>query len=326
MPDRKLLITGTDAPAIVGVGFRTPCDVWVAKKHPELVAADDSAVERMYWGNVIEPVIAARYAETRGVEIEKPGLMIHGQLKWLGGSPDYLVKSRPVGLECKNVSSWARNEWGSPGTDEIPMQYLIQCVHYMMLTGLEEWEVAALFDGNTMRVYHVFADVDLQGMLLEAEDRFFRQYIVGNDTPELETSGHLREYILRRYPFQSYRKIEVDPYGDLELKEALRVLRTSKVLTARYKGEFEQAKTRVMAVMKDAGELHWTDEEMKISWKQSRARNAVAWQALAEELLASSTMPAAKKKALIDKHTAEKDGSRRFLITDKKAPDGEDTE
>ena len=55
---------------------------------------------------------------------------------WTGSSWE-----KRIGLECKTASEYLKKEWKD---EEIPVAYLLQCQHYMAVTGYEAWWIAVL--------------------------------------------------------------------------------------------------------------------------------------------------------------------------------------
>jgi putative phage-type endonuclease len=310
---RRHLITGTDAPGIANVSpWATPLDVYMRKKHPELCAPLEERQQRsMIWGQRHEPAVAKAYADATGFQITKPHFVVHDKITWLAGSPDFLVKKRRRGLEVKTMNGFMRREWGPEGTDEVPMHVLLQVVHYMMLVDYEEWDVAALFDTSDFRIYHIVADADLQGMLLELEEDFYNRHLAGSEIPTYEADEKLCGYLARKYPTASNKVIQVDPYGDAELMRALRLLRDARMRKAlSIKDETEQ-KAVIMTLMRDAGELHWDEEQCVIKYKNAVGKSKVDWQSVAGEALEALAPQA--RQIIMDKHTKTVPGARRFL-------------
>jgi predicted phage-related endonuclease len=58
-------------------------------------------------------------------------------------------------LECKTASPFNQSDWGDLGTDEVPMNYLMQCLWYLAITNLERCDVAVLFGSSDFRIYEV---------------------------------------------------------------------------------------------------------------------------------------------------------------------------
>ena len=315
-------ITGTDAAAIMGLSpWKTPADVWMEKKHPELCSGpDEQKAEMFYWGNKHERGIAETYAERKHVKLVKPEFMVHPRIPWLGGSPDFLIEGVRRGLEAKTAESgsWNRDKWGSDGTAEIPPYYAVQTMHYMLLTSYEEWDVAALVGIYGYHVYHLFADAELQWMMFQAEEEFYKRYIVGSETPEFDNGEQIRSYIKQRYPRSAEgKKLEVNPYGDRVLKETLLRLRAARIAAASAAKEEDVCRTLVTAYMKDAESMTWTDEAMRLTYKSNKDSIKIGWKELAEDALAS--LETSRRKALLEKHTVRSPGARPLKVYDDKA-------
>ena len=52
---------------------------------------------------------------------------------------DRLIVGERVGLECKNSFRIFKKDWEG---EEIPVAYLLQCQHYIAVTGYEAWWIA----------------------------------------------------------------------------------------------------------------------------------------------------------------------------------------
>jgi predicted phage-related endonuclease len=124
------------------------------------------------FGQHNESFIAREFERATGLHTcEHQGTLFHREHGFMFGHVDrFLVKhlgELPVVdgvvvtdalLECKTASAFARNDWGTPGTDEVPPLYLVQCAWYLAITGCERcvllrfnpdsWEL----DGKIQRV------------------------------------------------------------------------------------------------------------------------------------------------------------------------------
>ena len=58
---------------------------------------------------------------------------------------DRLIVGEDAGLECKTVSAYHADKWKDGA---IPEHYLIQCFHYMIVTGKRAWYIAAVILGQ----------------------------------------------------------------------------------------------------------------------------------------------------------------------------------
>lgn len=78
------------------------------------------------------------------------------------------------------------DQWGDPGTAQMPRRYLAQCAGYMAITGLDRWDLHRLKFGygriETV-TYTVRRDLELEGLLLEAAGRFVRDHLAPQKPP-----------------------------------------------------------------------------------------------------------------------------------------------
>ncbi|MGN5479491.1 YqaJ viral recombinase family protein [Cupriavidus basilensis] len=108
-------------------------------------------------------------------------------------------RGRRLGLECKNVDGMAYRfgEWGEPGTDEVPEEYLLQCQHYMTVLDYPEWHLAACVGGNKLKTYIILRDTELEEMLIEQEHAFW-QRVQSGERPDPDWQHDTTNDLLRR--------------------------------------------------------------------------------------------------------------------------------
>lgn len=180
LADRKTGIGGSDIAAIMGLSkWRTPMDVYLDKRG-ESAPQDES--EAMHWGNVHEAAIRGHYEAVTGRTVIVPG-MIRGEASYQIANVDGLTNDGRV-LEIKTARY--PDGWGEPGTDQVPVAYLLQVQWYMLVTGTRVADVAVLIGGNEFRLYEVPADPELQEMMETAADDFWQ--CVVNGTPPAPVS------------------------------------------------------------------------------------------------------------------------------------------
>lgn len=181
---RRAGIGGSDAAAVCGLSrWKSPMDVYLDKigALPDLEES-----EAMYWGSKLESAVAARFAEDHPEFVVVPdlGSFTHVKHKFMKALPDALLMEADspgdytVGLEIKTASAFKAKEWGE---DEVPIEYLIQCQHYMAVLDLPKWYLAVLIGGQTYREYEVERDDELIATLIEREAAFWK--LVQDKTP-----------------------------------------------------------------------------------------------------------------------------------------------
>ena len=174
LAERRKGIGSSDAAAIAGLapeGWGSALSVYLDK----LGQLPERTTEPMRWGTRLEPAIAAAYQEETGVEISQPAPLIvrHPEHSWMLASPDRLAADRIV--ELKTCSAFHAEQWGEPGTDEVPEHYLVQVQHQLAVTGMDLADVAVLIGGQDFRVYTLFRSEALISRLLEIEAAFWER-------------------------------------------------------------------------------------------------------------------------------------------------------
>ena len=182
---RKSYIGASEAAAACGLSsWCTPYELWADKTSDEITERDSS---RMEWGRRLESVVLHKYAE--GLDdasvLEAPcQFQVSTEHPWMACTPDGLLPDRVV--EIKTAGLGQSREWGEPGSGEIPLAYLLQCTHQMIVTGRRKADVPVLIGGSDYRLYHVDLDDELAALLIERE-RVFWSHVEARTPPEVKT-------------------------------------------------------------------------------------------------------------------------------------------
>lgn len=149
-------IGASEVAAIVGVSkYDGPLKVCLDKWG--LLPPRDSAA--MEWGRRLERAVLEKFQDEHPdlYVMGSPGLCAHAGEGWRRCTPDGLISDGPTDewaelFESKTGSS-RDDEWGEPGTDEIPYSYLCQVTWSCDILSLPRWRVAVLLDGRDYREY-----------------------------------------------------------------------------------------------------------------------------------------------------------------------------
>lgn len=190
---RRSGIGGSDIAAVCGLSpWRSAVDVYFDKigetPEPEEPTPKGPRAS-LYWGTVLEDVIARAYMEWTGRRVVRYTRLLRSPDRpWEIGDIDRLViddgakiAAKPKGeivcrrgLEIKTARVRSE-EWGEEGTDQIPVQYFAQVQWYMGLApSIEEFDVAVLFGGSDFAIYPIARDDSIIAKLREAAARFWR--------------------------------------------------------------------------------------------------------------------------------------------------------
>ena len=132
---RKLGLGGSDMAAVLGLSpWRSPIDVWLDKTSDTV---EEKESEPMYWGNVLEEVVAQEFAKRSGYKVRNNNFTLQSEeYPYLLANIDREIVGLDAGLECKTANAFKANEWDG---DNVPDAYYIQCQHYMAVTGKSSW-------------------------------------------------------------------------------------------------------------------------------------------------------------------------------------------
>lgn len=194
---RQKGIGGSDAAAIFGMNrWKSPVDIWLSKTIE--IEREDEQSDAAYWGTVLEDVVAKEFAKCTGLKVRKRNAMLqHDKYDYIIADIDREIVGQKVGLECKTASEYKKDEWKD---DEIPVEYIIQCQHYMAVTGYEAWYIAVLIGGNHFVYKWIERDDEFIEMLTKAEVDFWNSYVIPNIMPPVDGSDASEEALLIMYP------------------------------------------------------------------------------------------------------------------------------
>ncbi len=172
--ERRAFLGGSDAAGALGISpWRTPYQLWCEKTGIEL-APDLSQIDYIYFGHLLEPVVAQIFTEKTGISVfPSSELFQHPKHRFLAGHVDRLLaghKHRGF-LECKSANAFDHRDWGKSegGAADIPPHYLAQVDHYMLVRDDPWCYVAVLIGGNDFRWYRIERDAKREAKLLAAE-------------------------------------------------------------------------------------------------------------------------------------------------------------
>ena len=253
---RKQSIGGSDASAVLGLNpWRSAIDVWMEKKGMSKPIEDN---ERMRIGRDLEDYVAQRFAETKGLKVQRRNAILqHPEHDWMTANVDRLIVGKNEGLECKVTNSYAAKDWN----DAIPVHYELQCHHYMAVTGADAWWIAALVGNEKVAIQKIDRDEDVIKSLVTLEKAFWDSYITTGEMPPPDGSEAAENAIKELWP-DAKESVEVvlDEFADLiKRRDELNKLGNE------IDDELRQIDQDIQVAMKDA-EVAKVGER-RITWK-----------------------------------------------------------
>jgi putative phage-type endonuclease len=186
-------IGGSDAGIIAGLRPNmTPVQLWQIKtgRIPEPDLSDNELVE---WGHEFEEVIGRVWARRTDNKIRRVNRTLYDkEHPFMLGHIDFDVVGKNEGLECKQAAFWMRDFWGEEDSDDVPLYYLIQGVHYMRIRDADAWNFGVLLGGNKLMRYRVTRDLDSEKQLIELERKFWECVITDTPPPPIRVEDLAR--------------------------------------------------------------------------------------------------------------------------------------
>lgn len=196
LAERRKRNGGSDAAAIVGMSaHRSPYSVW-AEKTGRLPDKEDT--EAMRIGRDLEQYVAQRFCYATGKKVQRRNaILINPKYPFAHANVDRLVVGEDAGLECKTTSILNVRHF-KEGVD-FPERYYVQCVHYLAITGCQRWYLSVLVLGEGLHIYTLERDEDEIRALMEAEKRFYEDYILTDCPPPVDGAEATSEAISSVY-------------------------------------------------------------------------------------------------------------------------------
>ena len=297
-------IGGSEIADVAGLGrYSRSINIWERKTGR---APPDAPTHHMLRGQYLEGGMRDWYSqivnELRGPTSVLPGKTErHPEHKLVVATPDGLVFPNQGALErvleLKSPGFRTADQWGEPGTDEVPIEYVAQTTWEMAVTGAQLADVGALIDGD-LRIYTVAYSPSLFEALLERAERWWRDYVVADTPPPPDGSESYSDHLARRFPRSNGDLLIATPEDDA-LAAALREARDAK---DRAESRYEELRQRLQARIADADGLAGTG--WKITWREQKGRSSLDQKALAAEA-----------PELVAKHTKQGKSFRVFRPT-----------
>lgn len=265
----------------------SPLEVWRRKVHGE-VTEENLAMKR---GRLLEPAVAAWYAEETGAQLRKSGTRRHGRHPFILATPDRIatVQGEPRVLEIK-TTSWAKpDEWGPSGTDEVPGAYLLQVAQTMAVADVNRADLAVLISGSDFRLYHFERSQQLEERIVALNEKFWVDHVLARIPPPVV--GQDNEWLKERFPSDNGEVLAFQALTEEAQELVQTYLATWKQRVAIVKEE-EDLQAQIRALMGSASSL--TGQGFRIDWKQNQPGTAVDWKAVkaeVPEVIAKFTRP-----------------------------------
>lgn len=239
---RRSSIGSSDSAAILGVDpYDNIHDVYLEKVY----GTEDRRTGATDMGNLVEPLLVQWAGEQLDVDVVRDVFAIHREHGILTANLDGLAHrdGKRIGIEAKFTG--LADEFGEPGTDQVPDRVIVQALHQIEVATLEAVYVPVLLARRgrpTFELFRVDPNPAGQDAIVERDLAFWRDHVEKRVPP----SGAVASLeVLKRIQRVPNKTVEV-PDMLVTIWEATKLARKEAEL------EEEEAKARLLAAMGDA--------------------------------------------------------------------------
>ena len=244
---RKGLFATDIAPAFGLSKYATPVQVWMEKCGMADRGANQEQSEAQEMGHILEPVIAGIYAQKEGVSVKSLAevTLWHPKYSFMGSHFDFLRDDGSNTLvEIKNFHPARKKEFGENGSQDVPIDCLVQCVHEAIVWGTKRVDLTVLFGGQQFQIFPLDITQETIDMVIEREEAFWRMVVERNapdpvtpeETKRLFPNGNGHAVIASSEAAASYMQLVLLREQMTQLEETEKRIKTA---IQNYMGENE---------------------------------------------------------------------------------------
>lgn len=272
-------ITGTEAGTICGVNqYSSPYELWMIKTG-RLVMSWSAESPAARAGKKLEPVVREMFEEDTGLTVlTDPAFSIRQDpcVPWRIGSLDGHVYDSEINeygvWECKTAGAYQAHKWEN---DDIPLSYLMQIVHYWLITGYKFAIMSVLIGGQKLFHFRFDRNEELCAIANAAEHHFFE--LVNNDSPpDLDAHDSTKKALGTQFSALTEEAVELEEASirwDRERMDAITNI-------AKYTEIKEEAENRIRAaignssygILPDGTRYSWRGNPRRLQRLKTKAK------------------------------------------------------
>lgn len=298
---RRQGIGSSDAAAAVGLNpYQSQLELWMHKvgKGDLLPSVDpNDETSPMYWGTLLEPIVAAHYTKRTGNRVRRVNAVLgHPQIPWMLANIDREVigASDVQILECKTAGIHGAKLW----KEGVPEYIQLQVMHQLAVTGKQAADVAVLICGQELQVHRIERDETMIAQLIALEEQFW-EWVRTEREPPADASESTATALRCLYRQDSGEDIDLS-----EDEAASGALAQLQQLRLHINGcEVTEAllKHRIQQCMGSASFARF-------------ATGAVSWRRSKDRQVFNTALFQGKQPELFKAYLETKPGSRRFVV------------
>lgn len=298
---RKTGIGSSDAATAIGLNpYKSQLELWLEKTGRDMALKKpdpNDDLPPMFWGNVLEPVVAEQYAKRTGNKVRRVNAVLqHPEHSFMLANLDReVIGSNEVEiLECKTTGMNGAKLW----RDGVPEYVQLQVQHQLAVTGKKAADVACLVCGNDLRTYRIERDEVLIAKLVEQE-RLFWRYVETDTPPPADGSDSAASALQALYPHSD--EVVADFSGDSVMERCFADLVAVRARMADLDDVEAKLRQQIQQTMASSGKAVFSSGE--VTWRKTKDTTVLDTGRLLKD-----------QPDLLQRYGLARTGSRRFVI------------
>ena len=254
---RRTGIGGSDAAAVLGMSkCKTPYQVWREKVYGER-QPDNGQFER---GRDLESFIRGKYVWETGKSVVMPSFLRLPEFPYICGNLDGVIHGDRKVVEFKTSLF---DDWG----DEPPIEYVLQCQHYLFITGYDETDLVVLILSTwKIKTFHIHSDAELQKLMVENYQKFWK-HVEDKTPPEPVNCEDLK----KMFPSSLSNSKTLSATAI----DACKSIKEMKKQVADLQGAIEELEFQIKNELQDSDTGVDADGKTICTWKTSKPRQTI---------------------------------------------------
>ncbi|MCH1968714.1 YqaJ viral recombinase family protein [Romboutsia hominis] len=131
-------------------------------------------------GNKLKDFVAKEFALKTNKKVRNiNGILKNDKYPFAIANIDRAIVGEKAFLECKVSGSYFKGEW----KNGVPINYKVQCYHYMAVTGATHCYVAALIGNEDLVIHKIDRDEEIIEDIMKLEKMFWEKCVLGDNIP-----------------------------------------------------------------------------------------------------------------------------------------------
>lgn len=215
--DRSRIIGGSDIAAVMGLSrWKTPLALWAEKTGKiDTTLANFEAKEI---GTELEEYVSEKFQKKTGIRLRRDRrTFVHPVYPYMVAHIDRWVIGEDALFEAKTTSAWMAKEWAG---QEIPQEYVLQCLWYLGILRKSKAYIAVLIGGNKFVWKEIAFDQEVFDKMVEAA-KYFMEEFIERDVAPMAMADDNDGVLSQMFPESAPKTIQFQSAGAEEIDRLL---------------------------------------------------------------------------------------------------------